>query len=278
MSLDYIYYKGYQIIYLDLEELYESADKLDHINKVNALINSSGKKAFVLINLRNFMPGQGFMDFATNTLDLRAENIRKAAYIGIGKKNRKLFEYYDKYNLNIVERKIFEDKEAALLWLTDTEMDIPIKELPIDKIPEFASFVKKVYDEYVAIEYSALGNSTYYHYIEVPEIIDRFTKGNLFYIAEDENEIVGAIELRDFNHISLFFVDKKYQTRGIGKSLFKKILQAVGDHSSFVEVHSSPYARDIYAKMGFELESELLEQNGIKYYKMTYHILGGGIL
>jgi GNAT superfamily N-acetyltransferase len=151
-------------------------------------------------------------------------------------------------------------------------MNNKIIELSIDKIPEYSAFIKRVYDEFVAIDYNVLGNATFYKYIEVSEIIDRYTIGNLFYIAEFENKIIGAIEVRNLNHISLFFVDRKYQQKGIGKELFKTILKIVKDKSSFIEVHSSPYAKDIYSKMGFTLESELLEQNGIKYYKMTYYI------
>lgn len=142
-------------------------------------------------------------------------------------------------------------------------------------IPEFAAFIKTVYDEFVARDYCEEGNATFYKYIEEKEIECRLAQGGLFFIYKGDTRIRGGIEIRNLNHISLFFVDKHFQGRGIGKNLFAYALEHIVRHdknATYVEVNSSPYAKDIYKKLGFEQKSELLEKNGIKYYELVYSI------
>lgn len=118
MSLDYIDYEGATILYLNLEGEAGAAEKIDEVRSLNLRIRECPESGvLVLVNLANFMPGRGFMDFAANTLIERASKIKKAAYIGVDKRNKKLFEYFDAFNKNIVDRKVFEDRRAALSWL-----------------------------------------------------------------------------------------------------------------------------------------------------------------
>ena len=42
---------------------------------------------------------------------------------------------------------------------------------------------------------------------------------------KDNNKIVGMIAVKDYSHIALLFVDKKYQGRGIGKEILKEQLK-----------------------------------------------------
>jgi hypothetical protein len=120
MGIGYLYFKGRKIISLDLEGVVAAQEKIDLIDSLNSLIaGAEDGDSLVLVNLKDFMPGHGFMEFATSSLGLRADKIERAAYIGLGKRNRKLFDSFDKYNQGIVERKSFDDREAALLWLTE---------------------------------------------------------------------------------------------------------------------------------------------------------------
>jgi hypothetical protein len=120
MSLDYIEHEGIRILYLDLEGVMGAAEKIEEIRRLNLLIRECPEAGvLVLINLASFMPGRGFMDFATDSLVERAGKIRKAAYIGVDKRNKKLFEYYDAFNKRVVDRKVFEDRCDALSWLIE---------------------------------------------------------------------------------------------------------------------------------------------------------------
>jgi len=150
-----------------------------------------------------------------------------------------------------------------------------IKQLKESQIEEFSKFIRLVFDEFVSIDYSAEGNATFYEYIEIKEIEKRFTQGNIFLIEENNNRIIGGIEIRNLNHICLLFVDKEFQNKGIAKALFKRALEYIREKDpniTFIEVNSSPYAKEIYKRMGFKEKSNLKETNGIKYYELVYEI------
>jgi hypothetical protein len=120
MSLDYIEHEGNRILYLDLEGALGAAEKIDEIRRLNLTLRECPETGvLVLVNIKSFMPGHGFMDFATNTMLERADRIRKAAYIGVDRRNKKLFNYFDSFNKGVVNRKVFEDRRVALSWLIE---------------------------------------------------------------------------------------------------------------------------------------------------------------
>lgn len=82
-------------------------------------------------------------------------------------------------------------------------------------------------------------------------------------------------KVRNNNHISLFFVQKEYQNKGIGRKLHElaigKCITSRPD-VEIIEVNSSPYAVSIYEKFGFvKVNSEQIT-NGIRYTPMTLKI------
>jgi len=118
MSLEYIYFEGRQIVFLNLEGVTEAAAKIDHVKNLNLLVAiSPNADILVLVNLKGFMPGKDFMEYATETLKERAGKIDRAAYIGLDGRNKKLYDFYDRFNANTIERGYFEDRESALAWL-----------------------------------------------------------------------------------------------------------------------------------------------------------------
>jgi hypothetical protein len=146
-----------------------------------------------------------------------------------------------------------------------------IRKLERQQIEDFHNLVKTVYDEFVAVEYSEEGNKTFYSYIDQKEIEKRYDEGQLFYVCMKNNKIVGALEIRNMNHIALFFVEKKHHMQNIGKDLFKYYLNDLDERHiklEYIEVNSSPYAKKIYERLGFRIESDLQETNGIKFYYM----------
>jgi ribosomal protein S18 acetylase RimI-like enzyme len=139
------------------------------------------------------------------------------------------------------------------------------------RVKEFYDLVRDVYNEFVSKDYSDIGNKTFFEYVNTIEIEKRMNEGNWFYVCIKDSKIVGVLEVRNKNHIALFFVDNKYQKQNIGRDLFNyylKDLQSKKVNIDYIEVNSSIYAKEIYMKLGFKLESDLQETNGIKYYYM----------
>jgi predicted GNAT family N-acyltransferase len=94
---------------------------------------------------------------------------------------------------------------------------------------------------------------------------------NTFRLTLFNRDTVGMIEIRDYQHISLLFVDSNYHRQGIGKKLwieaFKKCIHSSSKVTSFT-VNSSPFAVPIYEKLGFSKVSEEQVVTGIRFYQM----------
>lgn len=143
-----------------------------------------------------------------------------------------------------------------------------IKEFSIGKEKEITSLIKSIFDEFVGFEYSDEGTMVFNDFIKPEQIVDRYNKGDILLTYEEDDKTIGIIEVRNNNHICLFFVDKKYHNKGVGKKLFHAILEKVKGKTGFIEVNASPFSEKIYAKLGFIKLSELKETNGIKYIPM----------
>lgn len=66
---------------------------------------------------------------------------------------------------------------------------------------------------------------------------------------------MGVIAVRQFNHISLMFVDKEFHREGITRSLFELIKDNVKNNckgEKNITVNSSAYAVKIYECLGFK--------------------------
>lgn len=138
-----------------------------------------------------------------------------------------------------------------------------------------SEIVAKVFQKYIAPGYSNRGIEEFNNYLQPDFIERRYRNQNLFYLAKDEERVIGMIELKDRNHISLLFVDDEYHKKGIAKQLFQCVLERIKHDGNVVDeitVNSSPYAVDIYEKMGFYKIEEEQEKNGIRFIPMKLRI------
>jgi len=141
---------------------------------------------------------------------------------------------------------------------------------------EISGFVREVFDEFVAPCYVQEGVDSFAAYIEPAKIAERIKSGDDFAItARHGDKIVGVIDVRQNNHISLLYVAKKYHDRGIAKHLLRLAVEKCRRKNpkiTEITVRSSLYGVLIYEKMGFCLLSPEQEENGIKYFPMSMRI------
>ena len=122
---------------------------------------------------------------------------------------------------------------------------------------------KKVYIECKDESYSEQGIETFYNFINNKEI----TKSFKVYGAFEDNVLKGIIATdSQKRHISLFFVDKSSQGKGIGKELINIVVN--NNENSYITVNSSRYGVPIYEKLGFVKMVEEKEQDGLKFTPM----------
>lgn len=132
--------------------------------------------------------------------------------------------------------------------------------------------VIKSFNEFVAPDFCQEGIELFLSGVKPNLITERLKEGNIIAIAIADKKVVGVIEIRGMNHVCMFFVDGDYHQKGIGKGLLDyalKICQSVARSVSEVTVNSSPYAVQIYEKLGFKRISEEQIKNGIRFTPMV---------
>lgn len=74
-----------------------------------------------------------------------------------------------------------------------------------------AQLIADIFNQFEAPDYSPEGIAEFMHYIEYSQVLDRMASGTHFeLIAKTKNQIVGIIEMGDWSHICLLFVDSNY--------------------------------------------------------------------
>jgi predicted GNAT family N-acyltransferase len=153
---------------------------------------------------------------------------------------------------------------------------ILIDNLRIDEISFVSNMINNTFDEFVGKDYTEEGNNTFKDYIKPQNISDRLNdKSSQFFIARNGNEIIGILEIKNKDHITLFFIEKEFHGKGIGKKLFKYYLSITKNNDpgiKMITVNSSIYAEKIYSRLGFTKTSEIQEKDGMKYIPMEYKI------
>ena len=140
---------------------------------------------------------------------------------------------------------------------------IEIRQLLNNKKDEALLFAKKVYIECKDESYSEQGIETFCNFVNNEEI----TKSFKVYGAFEDNVLKGIIATdSQKRHISLFFVDKSSQGKGIGKELINIVVN--NNENSYITVNSSRYGVPIYEKLGFVKMVEEKEQDGLKFTPM----------
>ncbi|MEN6594464.1 MAG: GNAT family N-acetyltransferase [Clostridiaceae bacterium] len=140
-----------------------------------------------------------------------------------------------------------------------------VRELTPLERPLALALALDVFLQYVAPDYSSEGIETFRAFVSSGEA----TSALAIYGAFAEDTLAGMIATKNNGgHISLFFVDSRFQQRGIGRALMQQVIERCLEDA--VTVHSSPYAKPIYEKLGFTAICEERLNDGIRYTPMKY--------
>ncbi len=126
--------------------------------------------------------------------------------------------------------------------------------------------VFRVFLEYEAPDYPAQGVDTFRK-----SVIDsqEYQDSLKMYGAYDDEKLTGVIATRNGgNHIALFFVEGDYHRQGIGRQLFAEAAADCKDGT--ITVNSSPYAVEVYRRLGFVATDPEQTTDGMRYTPMKY--------
>ena len=137
--------------------------------------------------------------------------------------------------------------------------------------------VARVFESFVAPEFSQEGVREFLSYVEPEALAQRAQEGHFVLVAVAQDEIVGMIEVRNHEHISLFFVDARVHRRGIGKDLVGQALDICCHKRpdlQRIDVNSSLYAVPVYERLGFRQAGPERVKNGIRFIPMVREMQG----
>lgn len=140
-----------------------------------------------------------------------------------------------------------------------------IRKLRHDERKEALQLVLSVFLQYEAPDYVDEGVMTFKDFIFDEKNLEQLQ----IYGAFERRKLVGVIATRNNgNHIALFFVEGSRQKKGIGRKLFYEVLKH--STSEIITVNSSPYAVEVYRKLGFyDTDTEQVEE-GMRFTPMIY--------
>ena len=152
-------------------------------------------------------------------------------------------------------------------------MQITYQLIQPTEAPQTSQLIKTHFDEFVAPEFSDEGKKEFQNYIAPENILARQQNNHFIFVAKLHEKLVGMIEIRNNNHLSLLFVDKEYQHQGISRALFEKAKEKIlyeSPKTKEISVNSSIYALKAYERLGFEATGEQTNFNGFTFVPMIY--------
>jgi len=151
-----------------------------------------------------------------------------------------------------------------------------IRDMADGEQTKVSRFIEHVFSEHIDPLYCEQGRKEFRRFID-PEAINKRRRENHFLLVAEHpkrrDKIIAAIEVREFTHVCLFFVDTGFQGRGLGRQIFEAALSRCRENGGGqITVNSSPNAVAAYRSLGFRQTEQEKELNGIRFVQMKMRI------
>jgi len=149
-------------------------------------------------------------------------------------------------------------------------VDIDYRSMQKGEEAKVSSLVEKVFNEFVAPDYEAEGANEFFKFANPLALAERASTEQVVIVAEQGSDLVGIIEMRNYDHIAMLFVSLR--GKGIAKELINRAVEECRKRKPELKrimVNSSPFAEPIYSKMGFKSTGPFQKKNGITFKPMV---------
>ncbi len=135
--------------------------------------------------------------------------------------------------------------------------------------------VLSIFDRHVAPLFEAQGVAEFRKHAD-PEALARRLRDKYFGLtARREGRLIGFIEIMEYRHVALFFVETEEQGSGVGRALLEAAVarcRGAGGGIERITVNSSPNSVDAYERLGFRVTAEEKTRNGIRHRPMALEL------
>ena len=152
---------------------------------------------------------------------------------------------------------------------------VAYRALTQDDAPAVSRLIIDSFTEFIAPEYSAEGRAEFVRHVQPEALVERSRSNHLVLVAASANTVVGVIELRNNDHVSLLFVDRVFQQHGIARTLLRRALSEARPATPDLErvtVNSSRFGVPIYERLGFRQTGPERSVDGIVFIPMAHQL------
>jgi GNAT superfamily N-acetyltransferase len=157
----------------------------------------------------------------------------------------------------------------------DHDLKIDYRFMQPDDAEEVCALIAQVFNTFIAPDYSPEGAAEFLIYVR-PDVMRKRLRRNYFgVVASVDDRIVGMIEMKDYAHISLLFVDGPFQGQGIGRALWTRALAHCRETDPTVKeitVNSARSAIPVYRHFGFVPIGPEETRSGIQFTPMILEL------
>jgi len=149
--------------------------------------------------------------------------------------------------------------------------DLEIRPPLVAEADATVALVLRAFDEFIAPDYSEEGIATFHAVITADSLVEAIHDGDIVLVGLVDGVLTGVVRVRDETHISWLYVDRQYQSRGIGRKLVRSAVAQIGarhPEAATITLHSSPFAVPIYQRMGFAVAGSETTKDGIRMTPM----------
>jgi predicted GNAT family N-acyltransferase len=144
----------------------------------------------------------------------------------------------------------------------------------MDDSGPISRLVSALTERFISCDFSAEGRQQLLASMAPSEIAGYIKKGYQYLVAEDGDEIVAVVAIKDNSHLYHLFVAETHQGRGLAKELWEKARcesLSRGNPGEFT-VNSSHYAQSMYEHLGFVAHTGQITKHGVTYTPMRLKI------
>ena len=152
---------------------------------------------------------------------------------------------------------------------------VQYRRLRDSEVEEASAVARRVFDEFVATQFSVEGQEEFHRYASPTALRERNRAGYLTFAAERDGRLIGILQLKDGEHIAMLFVEGDSQRQGIGRSLIAAATEYVRTRQPPVRVQtvaSTPNAIEAYRNLGFVSVGSEQVLKGIRFVSMMREI------
>ena len=143
----------------------------------------------------------------------------------------------------------------------------PIQESDVN---DLSRLIERVAQSFLFPDFTEEGKQNFLNSVTGSGIIKNLNEGFEYWLAENDNQIIGIIALKNKTHLYNLFIDADFHGKGIARKLWDKAIH--GSNVKTYTVFSSSYAVPIYEKLGFVISGDPVNDHGIYAIPMIYKV------